>query len=174
MICPECDAVLKSAVDLPPGKVIRCPKCGHSFAAFAAAAREAAPVEDDEDEEYDSPPARRPRPRQRKQSSGALIIVPIVVGCLLLFCGVGVGAYFLWNKFLRDDGKDVVGANVKIVATKGRTVPGMPGGGQPLQTDGPALNKEAPEIVGEDIDGKRFKLSDYRGKVVVLDFWGNW
>ncbi len=32
----------------------------------------------------------------------------------------------------------------------------------------------APEIEGEDIDGVQFKLSDYRGKVVVLDFWGNW
>ena len=32
----------------------------------------------------------------------------------------------------------------------------------------------APEIIGEDIDGKRFKLSDYRGKVVMLDFWGDW
>jgi hypothetical protein len=36
------------------------------------------------------------------------------------------------------------------------------------------LGKEAPEIEGEDVDGKKFKLSDYRGKVVVLDFWGNW
>jgi hypothetical protein len=32
----------------------------------------------------------------------------------------------------------------------------------------------APEIDGEDIEGKRFKLSDYRGKVVLLDFWGHW
>ena len=32
----------------------------------------------------------------------------------------------------------------------------------------------APEIEGEDIDGKTFKLSDYRGKVVLLDFWGHW
>ena len=36
------------------------------------------------------------------------------------------------------------------------------------------VGKPAPEIEGEDIDGKRFKLSDYRGKVVVLDFWGHW
>jgi cytochrome oxidase Cu insertion factor (SCO1/SenC/PrrC family) len=32
----------------------------------------------------------------------------------------------------------------------------------------------APEIQGEDLDGVKFKLSDYRGKVVVLDFWGDW
>lgn len=31
--------------------------------------------------------------------------------------------------------------------------------------------KEAPDIEGDDQDGKRFKLSDYRGKVVLLDFW---
>jgi hypothetical protein len=37
-----------------------------------------------------------------------------------------------------------------------------------------AIGKQAPEIAGEDLDGKKFKLSDYRGKVVVLDFWGNW
>ena len=36
------------------------------------------------------------------------------------------------------------------------------------------VGKIAPEIEGEDIDGKKFKLSDYRGKVVVLDFWGHW
>jgi hypothetical protein len=34
-----------------------------------------------------------------------------------------------------------------------------------------AVGKEAPEIEGEDQDGVRFKLSDYRGKVVLLDFW---
>ena len=34
-----------------------------------------------------------------------------------------------------------------------------------------AVGKVAPEIEGEDQDGKRFKLSDYRGKVVLLDFW---
>ncbi len=37
-----------------------------------------------------------------------------------------------------------------------------------------AIGMTAPEIEGKDIDGKDFKLSDYRGKVVLLDFWGNW
>lgn len=36
------------------------------------------------------------------------------------------------------------------------------------------LGATAPEIEGEDIDGKTFRLSDYRGKVVVLTFSGNW
>jgi hypothetical protein len=33
------------------------------------------------------------------------------------------------------------------------------------------VGREAPDIEGEDQHGKRFKLSDYRGKVVLLDFW---
>jgi len=32
----------------------------------------------------------------------------------------------------------------------------------------------APDIVGKDHDGKEFKLSDYKGQVVLLDFWGIW
>ena len=34
-----------------------------------------------------------------------------------------------------------------------------------------ALGKAAPEVKGEDQDGKKFELSDYKGKVVLLDFW---
>jgi thiol-disulfide isomerase/thioredoxin len=37
-----------------------------------------------------------------------------------------------------------------------------------------AVGKVAPDIEGADADGQRFKLSDYRGKVVVLTFSGNW
>ena len=32
----------------------------------------------------------------------------------------------------------------------------------------------APEIAGHDVDGQPVRLSDYRGQVVVLDFWGFW
>jgi hypothetical protein len=39
---------------------------------------------------------------------------------------------------------------------------------------GPAVGQQAPEIEGEDFDGKPFKLSDYRGRVVVVLFWGHW
>jgi thiol-disulfide isomerase/thioredoxin len=37
-----------------------------------------------------------------------------------------------------------------------------------------SVGKVAPEIEGESVDGKRLKLSDYRGKVVVLNFWASW
>jgi thiol-disulfide isomerase/thioredoxin len=32
----------------------------------------------------------------------------------------------------------------------------------------------APEITGEDLDGKELQLTDFRGSVVVLEFWGDW
>ena len=32
----------------------------------------------------------------------------------------------------------------------------------------------APEIAANDLEGKRLKLSDYRGKVVMVVFWGSW
>ncbi len=36
------------------------------------------------------------------------------------------------------------------------------------------IGSSVPDIVAEDLDGVGFKLSDYRGKVVMLDFWGDW
>jgi hypothetical protein len=36
------------------------------------------------------------------------------------------------------------------------------------------VGKVVPEVEGEDVDGAKFKLSDYRGKVVMIDFWGHW
>ena len=36
------------------------------------------------------------------------------------------------------------------------------------------IGNYAPDIEGTDLDGNAFKLSDYRGKVVMLDFWGDW
>ena len=37
-----------------------------------------------------------------------------------------------------------------------------------------SVGKTAPEITATDLDGIEFSLSDYRGKVVFLDFWGDW
>ncbi len=36
------------------------------------------------------------------------------------------------------------------------------------------IGQMAPELIGEDFDGSEIKLSDYRGKVVVISFWASW
>ena len=36
------------------------------------------------------------------------------------------------------------------------------------------VGKEAPDVEGEDQDGKKFKISDYKGKVILLDFWNQY
>ncbi len=39
----------------------------------------------------------------------------------------------------------------------------------------PAAQRKMPgEVSGESLDGKPLALSDYRGKVVVLNVWGSW
>lgn len=52
-----------------------------------------------------------------------------------------------------------VGARVKVVLYEIRHL---------------APGREAPEITGNDQDGLSFKLSDYRGKVVLLYFWSEY
>ena len=37
-----------------------------------------------------------------------------------------------------------------------------------------SIGVKAMDIVGTDLDGKELKLSDYRGQIVFLDFWGDW
>ena len=42
-----------------------------------------------------------------------------------------------------------------------------------LQAD-KLLGKAAPDITLATLDGKPFKLSDHKGKVVLIDFWATW
>jgi len=46
--------------------------------------------------------------------------------------------------------------------------------GELFESDRLQIGMIAPDIAGADLQGVDFKLSDYRGKVVVIDFWGNW
>jgi hypothetical protein len=36
------------------------------------------------------------------------------------------------------------------------------------------IGMKAPEIVGTDVNGQEIRLSQFRGQVVVLNFWGHW
>lgn len=60
-------------------------------------------------------------------------------------------------------------------------VAGWPGSSQARQAEAKILRfthlvvgKPAPELELEDVDGNSFRLSDYRGQVTVIDFWGFW
>jgi hypothetical protein len=56
----------------------------------------------------------------------------------------------------------------------GRISLGEKAKGDLFETRSLSIGKTAPDVVGADVDGKPMKLSDYRGKVVVLDFFGFW
>jgi peroxiredoxin len=43
-----------------------------------------------------------------------------------------------------------------------------------LPPEGMRPGNTCPEIAGLDVDGKPIKLSDYRGKVVLVSFWATW
>jgi hypothetical protein len=43
-----------------------------------------------------------------------------------------------------------------------------------FELDNLQIGMTAPDFEAEDQNGVKFKLSDYRGKVVILDFWGFW
>jgi len=48
-------------------------------------------------------------------------------------------------------------------------------GKQPAENNGPTgAGKPAPEFALQSLDGKTIKLSDLRGKAVVVNFWATW
>jgi len=42
------------------------------------------------------------------------------------------------------------------------------------QSGSPEIGKPAPDFTATAVDGKTIRLSELRGKVVVLDFWATW
>jgi len=58
--------------------------------------------------------------------------------------------------------------------------PGVEGGWDALakgllfELDRLQVGMLAPDFEAVDVDGVSWKLSDYRGKVVIVDFWGHW
>ena len=45
---------------------------------------------------------------------------------------------------------------------------------KPFEEQKPAVGETAPVISVADLSGKMLRLADYRGKVVLLNFWASW
>jgi hypothetical protein len=144
------------------------------------------------DDDYDDDDYDRPRRKKKAKSSGlALIAIPLIGFCVLLAGGMVAVVWYVTKE------KEVVQApppnppafagqpkarpaepvapNLTPPAPAPKAAPkSSPNPGKPTGKVGLNVWDTAQEIDGEDVDGKRFKLSDYRGKVVVLDFWGDW
>ncbi len=52
--------------------------------------------------------------------------------------------------------------------------PKLPEPAEPTGDNGTEPGDTIPSIEGKDVDGESFELEDYEGKVVMLDFWGDW
>ncbi|HVK12123.1 MAG TPA: MJ0042-type zinc finger domain-containing protein [Gemmataceae bacterium] len=184
--CPECGAVLKRAEGVPEGRKVRCPSCSSTFTAAAdrhdprddnqrARSRRNADRDDDYDDEDDRPRSKSRGKKAKKQNPAVLIAVPIIGAVGLL--AVAIALYMTWPE--KDKGAVAVNNGGGIPAVRPAPAPapvpkGGPAGPGNAAGVGLEIGQVAMEIDGEDIDGQRFKLSDYRGKVVVLDFWGHW
>lgn len=125
----------------------------------------------------ESPPkAAKPR---------GIVIDPLVWLCGggVALIGIGVLAFFLWMvppAAAREAVSACRGLNGmapldRQVTNDGRVIEPLHGstrlcpGGKPCQ-----LPVAAPDFVATDITGKQVRLSDYRGRVVLLNFWASW
>jgi len=53
-----------------------------------------------------------------------------------------------------------------------KAAPAQPAANEPRETL--RVGEVAPDFVMQDVTGRELKLSDFKGKVVVLDFWATW
>jgi peroxiredoxin len=59
-------------------------------------------------------------------------------------------------------------------ARSGSEGKGGSGGTGAIPANAGAIGSTAPEFELADLSGKRVRLSDFKGKVVILDFWATW
>ncbi len=73
------------------------------------------------------------------------------------------------NKYIGIAQKNYADVVLRGELTIGKKIEGIV-----FERDRLQIGMRVPDIEGEDIDGTEFKLSDYKGKVVMIDFWGDW
>jgi len=121
----------------------------------------------DEGNSKDLPVAKAlpPKPTER---SVLVDPVAIVTGGAVALVGIGVLVMFLW--MVPTAAQRESQAACRGIGGFNDVVPSLCPGGEP----GCNLPQPAPEFTALDITGKQVKLSDFRGKVVLLNFWASW
>lgn len=95
---------------------------------------------------------------QTKFFTPGRIIATVVV--MAMIAGIGYEIFFGGAHLVQDSGTTLPAAAV----TSGKSA-------APDVASAPAL---PPDYLVPSIDGGTFRLSDYRGKVLVMDFWATW
>lgn len=114
-------------------------------------------------------------------TGGAMAPVPnnLVVDAQGNFVGFFVGAgapaaEALGNLLLRAGVKLAPEDMPKKVWTAEETAPAAAPASTPPKPEMLKIGAMAPDFTTQDLNDRNVKLSDYRGKVVVLDFWATW
>ena len=80
-------------------------------------------------------------------------------------CPLGTGSFFIWKSVAEEklmSRRLLLAIVLLIVLIAGCTEKGSQGG------------SVAPNFTLQDMSGKKVTLSDYKGKVVLLEFWATW
>jgi peroxiredoxin len=184
--CPDCGAAFTPPRTTDRTSGLKAAQNGaESRGAAAAAGPRRRPHPDDEDDD-------RELPRHRTKG-GSIVLLAGVLLIALVALGVGGMVVVGFLQMARSEAVEAaqpmpppapvvvagpVGPGMAPMAPMAPVGPGMGGGmmggmaaaPQPM----PKPGAPAPEIQGTDLDGKPMKLSDCKGKVVFLDFWGEW
>jgi len=108
-------------------------------------------------------PAASPGPIPR----GYLIFLGLLLGLVV------IGALFVGTGFLQKDKNPTSAPALPTVAVLSTT---PPSGDATVDGNPPAprIGRLAPDFTITEADKSTSKLSDYRGKIVVLNFWASW
>ncbi|MBI3650067.1 MAG: TlpA family protein disulfide reductase [Acidobacteria bacterium] len=105
--------------------------------------------------------------RQEKFWTAGRVIATLIVAAMVATIG-----YTLLTH--NDEGKAVTDTVLPGTAPATPTASSANGSEANKSTPPAATKKAPPDFEVPKISGGSFKLSDYRGKVVVLDFWATW